>query len=42
MTSESDPVSEPIGHKCEDCGKGFSTTAEELTIRYRKDHNELL
>jgi hypothetical protein len=39
MSSESDPVSEPVNHKCEDCGKVFPT-AEELTIHYRKDHTE--
>jgi uncharacterized OB-fold protein len=41
MTSESDPVSEPTGHKCEECGKVFFT-AEELTIHYRKDHAEVI
>jgi hypothetical protein len=41
MTSESDPVSEPTSHKCEECKKVFST-AEELTIHYRKDHAEVI
>ena len=41
MTSESEPVSEPTNHKCEDCGRVFST-AEELTIHYKRDHSDVL